>query len=55
MKVIRHCSPICAKYGIDSLSVEQKIASSKKNMNKQLIDSFFVAFVRDQKDGVQIL
>ena len=41
--------PLCAKYGIDSLSVEQKIAHSKSNMNKQLIDSFSVAFVRDQK------
>jgi hypothetical protein len=40
---------ICAKYGIDSLSVEQKIEISKKAMNKRLIDSFSVAFVRDQK------
>lgn len=43
--------PLCAKYGIDSLSVEQKIASSKKNMNKRLIDSFSVAFFRDQGQG----
>lgn len=43
--------PICAKYGIDSLSVEQKIDSSKHNMNKQLIDSFSVAFARDQGHG----
>lgn len=43
--------PICSKYGIDSLSVEQKIASSKYNMNKRLIDSFSVAFVRDQGQG----
>ncbi|TDE45500.1 hypothetical protein E0I26_05995 [Flavobacterium rhamnosiphilum] len=43
--------PLCEKYGIDSLSVEQKIASSKKNRNKRLIDSFSVAFVRDQKLG----
>lgn len=43
--------PLYAKYGIDSLSVEQKIASSKKNMNRQLIDSFSVAFIRDQKLG----
>lgn len=41
--------PICAKYGIDSLSVEEKIASNKNNMNKRLIDSFSVAFVRDQE------
>ena len=43
--------PICAKYGIDSLSVEKKIDSSKKMMNKQLIDSFSVAFFRDQGRG----
>tara|TARA_R110000868_G_C10830985_1_gene759388 strand:+ start:413 stop:1252 length:840 start_codon:yes stop_codon:yes gene_type:complete len=42
---------LCAKYGIDSLSVEEKIASSKNNMNKRLIDSFSVAFVRDQQIG----
>ena len=42
---------LCAKYGIDSLSVEQKIKNSKQNMNKQLIDSFSVAFVRDQEQG----
>jgi len=42
--------PLCEKYGIDNLDVEQKIASSKSNMNKQLIDSFSVAFVRDQKE-----
>jgi hypothetical protein len=43
--------PLCAKYGIDSLNVEHKIASSKNSRNKQLIDSFSVAFVRDQKLG----
>ena len=43
--------PICAKYGIDSLSVERKIATSKNNLNKRLIDSFSVAFVRDQQLG----
>lgn len=43
--------PLCEKYGIDSLNVEQKIARSKNNMNKRLIDSFSVAFVRDQKEG----
>ena len=43
--------PLCAKYGIDSLSVEQKIKNSKQNRNKQLIDSFSVAFVRDQEQG----
>lgn len=43
--------PICEKYGIDSLSVEQKIADKKNNMNKRLINSFSVAFVRDQGQG----
>jgi hypothetical protein len=43
--------PICAKYGIDSLSVEQKISSRKNTMNKRLIDSFSVAFFRDQGQG----
>lgn len=43
--------PICEKYGIDSLSVENKIANSKNKMNKRLIDSFSIAFVRDQKEG----
>jgi len=42
--------PLCEKYGIDSLSVEQKITSSKSKMNKRLVDSFSVAFVRDQKE-----
>ena len=50
-KTYKTLFPLCAKYGIDSLSVEQKIASSKKNWNKRLIDSFSVAFVRDQKQG----
>lgn len=43
--------PLCAKYGIDSLIVEEKIANNKKNRNKILIDSFSVAFVRDQQEG----
>jgi hypothetical protein len=43
--------PICAKYDIDSLSVEKKIADSKKNWNERLIDSFSVAFFRDQGKG----
>lgn len=42
--------PLCGKYGIDSIIVEQKIASSKSKMNKRLIDSFSVAFGRDQKE-----
>lgn len=43
--------PLCAKYGLDSLSVEKRIANNKKNRNKTLIDSFSVAFVRDQAQG----
>jgi len=40
--------PIFNKYGIDNKSVEQEIAQWKKNLNKQLIDSFTIAFTRDQ-------
>ncbi|MDW9382644.1 hypothetical protein [Chryseobacterium sp. JV558] len=36
------------KYGIDSIAVEQKIDQWKKGLNKTLIDSFNVAFERDQ-------
>ncbi|AZB01399.1 hypothetical protein EG359_18040 [Chryseobacterium joostei] len=36
------------KYGIDSLEVEQTVAQWKKNLNQKLIDSFTVAFKRDQ-------
>lgn len=36
------------KYGIDSLAVEQKILQWKKTLNKTLIDSFSIAFKRDQ-------
>lgn len=36
------------KYGIDSISVEQKVAQWKKGLNKTLIDSFSIAFERDQ-------
>lgn len=36
------------KYGIDSISVEQKVVEWKKTLNKQLIDSFRIAFIRDQ-------
>jgi len=37
------------KYGIDSIEAEQKVDVWKKQLNKQLIDSFTIAFVRDQK------
>ncbi|WP_153398406.1 hypothetical protein [Chryseobacterium vaccae] len=36
------------KYGIDSLNMEQKVAKWEKNLNRQLIDSFVVAYERDQ-------
>ncbi len=36
------------KYGIDSITVEQKVAEWKKSLNQQLIDSFRIAFIRDQ-------
>ncbi|MBO9694420.1 hypothetical protein [Chryseobacterium sp.] len=36
------------KYGIDSTAVEQKVNQWKKGLNKTLIDSFSIAFERDQ-------
>ncbi|RLJ23288.1 hypothetical protein CLU97_4523 [Chryseobacterium sp. 7] len=36
------------KYGIDSITVEQKVNEWKKGLNKTLIDSFSIAFERDQ-------
>ncbi|MBL1223218.1 hypothetical protein JET18_20405 [Chryseobacterium sp. L7] len=36
------------KYGIDSITVEQKVLQWKKSLNKTLIDSFSIAFKRDQ-------
>lgn len=36
------------KYGIDSLEVEQKVKQWKKSLNQRLIDSFSIAFQRDQ-------
>ncbi|WP_336703929.1 hypothetical protein [Chryseobacterium indologenes] len=39
------------KYGIESTEVKQRIASWKKSLNKRLVDSFSVAFVRDQAEG----
>ncbi len=38
------------KYGIDSLEVEQKVINWKKSLNKQLLDSFSIAFYRDQRN-----
>ncbi|MCJ7934637.1 MAG: hypothetical protein MUW56_13655 [Chryseobacterium sp.] len=41
------------KYGIDSITIEQKVVEWKKSLNKQLIDSFRIAFIRDQaKDSI---
>jgi hypothetical protein len=39
------------KYGIDSTEVRQRIASWKKGLNRRLVDSFSVAFVRDQAEN----
>lgn len=39
---------LCQKYGIDSMEVSHRVANWKKNLNKQLIDSFTVAMIRDQ-------
>jgi hypothetical protein len=36
------------KYGIDSITVEQKVLQWKRSLNKILIDSFSIAFERDQ-------
>ena len=38
------------KYGIDSLEVEQKVSDWKKSLNRQLVDSFSIAFIRDQQN-----
>lgn len=41
------------KYGIDSITIEQKVVEWKNSLNKQLIDSFRIAFIRDQaKDSI---
>ncbi|MCW3162182.1 hypothetical protein [Chryseobacterium oryctis] len=37
------------KYGIDSIEVNQRVADWKKSLNKQLIDSFTIAMIRDQE------
>ncbi|WP_370899165.1 hypothetical protein [Chryseobacterium gossypii] len=39
------------KYGIDNIEIEQKITKWKKSLNKQLIDSFTVAFIRDKAEN----
>lgn len=36
------------KYGIDSITIEQKVLQWKRSLNKTLIDSFSIAFERDQ-------
>ncbi|WBV56445.1 hypothetical protein PFY10_19860 [Chryseobacterium daecheongense] len=37
------------KYGIDSLEIENKVADWKKGLNKKLVDSFSIAFFRNQE------
>ncbi|WP_300687430.1 hypothetical protein [Chryseobacterium sp.] len=39
------------KYGIDSTEVKQRIADWEKGLNKRLVDSFSIAFIRDQAEG----
>ncbi|AZA79213.1 hypothetical protein EG347_17715 [Chryseobacterium sp. G0186] len=39
------------RHGIDSMEVRQKIAKWRKSLNKQLVDSFTIAFIRDQQEG----
>ena len=41
--------PLYKKYGIDSTIVNEKVSEWKKGLNKQLIDSFTVAMIRDQE------
>ncbi|REC60314.1 hypothetical protein DRF65_21800 [Chryseobacterium pennae] len=36
------------KYGIDSIQIEQEVIQWKKSLNKELVDSFSIAFNRDQ-------
>lgn len=38
------------KYGIDSITVERKVLQWRKSLNKILIDSFSIAFKRDQQN-----
>ena len=42
--------PLFEKYGMDSVCVKKRINHVRSKMNKQLIDSFSVAFVRDQEN-----
>ncbi|CAH0173392.1 hypothetical protein [Chryseobacterium sp. Bi04] len=41
--------PLFNKYGIDSTEVQRKISTWKKDLNRQLIDSFKTALIRDQQ------
>lgn len=38
------------KYGIDSITVKKKIAKWKAQLNRRLVDSFTIAFIRDQQE-----
>lgn len=42
---------IYSKYGIDSTTVKKEIDNWKNNLNKKLVDSFSIAFLRDQQEG----
>lgn len=39
------------KHGIDSTEVKEKVAQWKKSLNKKLVDSFTILFIRDQEKG----
>ncbi|KFE97285.1 hypothetical protein [Chryseobacterium luteum] len=41
--------PLCQKYEIDSVEVDEKVADWKKNLNRRLVDSFSIAMIRDQE------
>lgn len=40
---------LCKKYGIDSLEIESRITDWKKSLNKRLVDSFSIAFFRNDE------
>lgn len=40
-----------SKYKLDSIVVKEDIIKWKSNLNRKLVDSFTVAFIRDQQDG----
>jgi hypothetical protein len=52
-KTNKHCI-LFIKIWNGQLKYQMKIANTKDKMNKRLIDSFSVAFVRDQEQNVKI-